>query len=503
MYKIIVGGFHQETNSFNPVITTKESFDRNTVEGEALLSMCNHFSSMGGILTELSSMNVKIVPSIMKYAHSGGPVRWDVIQHTADFIVKTVIKNPDVNGVFLMMHGATQSPNCDDCCGYIIERIREALGPDGVIAIALDLHANVTSKMLDNADVLCAYRQYPHTDMVQTGVRAAKLGLECIEKPMKTVCTEIPMLLPANIYTTMEGPVKETMDYAREKQQKMGIKDFSICIVQPWLDVSECATTVLAVDDDVEKASAFVKDLSYSVFDLRKKVTTLLHTMDESLKIAANNTQPGPCVIADSADSVNAGATGDNAGVLKCILQAYPTLHAAIAIEDALAASKAHELGVGKQEVFNIGGTKDPASCKVESKAYVRTLHDGRLTFESDVMKGAQLSIGKCAVLSIGSVDVLVCEHLIASSDPQLYRCVGLEPRFYDVISVKACTSFRAAYKHFAAKILDTNTSGVASAELLKLPFVRIPRPLFPFDNINEFVPGEKVTITRKGNMHT
>jgi len=43
------------------------------------------------------------------------------------------------------------------------------------IVASLDLHANVTHRMLREADALVSYRTYPHVDMADTGALAAEL----------------------------------------------------------------------------------------------------------------------------------------------------------------------------------------------------------------------------------------------------------------------------------------------------------------------------------------
>ena len=57
----------------------------------------------------------------------------------------------------------------------LIDRIRALVGPQVPIVASLDLHANVTERMLRVADGLVAYRTYPHVDMAQTGAKAAEL----------------------------------------------------------------------------------------------------------------------------------------------------------------------------------------------------------------------------------------------------------------------------------------------------------------------------------------
>ena len=96
----------------------------------------------------------------------------------------------------------------DDVCGDILETIRNIVGTDTIIAVSLDLHANVTRKMVQNADFLCGYHTYPHVDFYDTGTRAARLCLAGIkkERPLYRRYVTIPMIVPASGFTTLDGP---------------------------------------------------------------------------------------------------------------------------------------------------------------------------------------------------------------------------------------------------------------------------------------------------------
>ena len=80
-----------------------------------------------------------------------------------------------LDGVYLDLHGAAVAENADDSEGELIARIRAVVGPKLPIVASLDLHANVTERMLQLSDGLVAYRTYPHIDMAETGARTAFL----------------------------------------------------------------------------------------------------------------------------------------------------------------------------------------------------------------------------------------------------------------------------------------------------------------------------------------
>ena len=60
--------------------------------------------------------------------------------------------------------------------------------PDLPIAISLDMHANVTEKMVSNCDVLTGYHTYPHIDMDATAVRSAELFFKMLRGETNQRC---------------------------------------------------------------------------------------------------------------------------------------------------------------------------------------------------------------------------------------------------------------------------------------------------------------------------
>jgi len=75
---------------------------------------------------------------------------------------------------FLDLHGAGVAECADDAEGELLARVRAVVGPEMIIIATLDLHANVTERMLALTNAMTAYRTYPHVDMRETGVRAGR-----------------------------------------------------------------------------------------------------------------------------------------------------------------------------------------------------------------------------------------------------------------------------------------------------------------------------------------
>ena len=53
--------------------------------------------------------------------------------------------------------------------------MREAIGEDVPLLASLDLHANVSDRMVHESSLLVAYRTYPHVDMAETGGKVVRV----------------------------------------------------------------------------------------------------------------------------------------------------------------------------------------------------------------------------------------------------------------------------------------------------------------------------------------
>ena len=180
--KIVLCEFNQESNSFNPDIAKRDSFEYYGIYlGEDMVAnLKNKPRAIAGMLDVLEERNATAIPACSMYSQSGGRIDHCVLEWFLEKTLLSIKQNAPVDGVFVSLHGATQTTECDDVCGLILEKIRIEAGAHAVISASADLHANVTRKIVKNADFICGFHTYPHTDYYETGVRAAKLAMETL-----------------------------------------------------------------------------------------------------------------------------------------------------------------------------------------------------------------------------------------------------------------------------------------------------------------------------------
>ncbi len=484
--RIFVCEFHQESNAFNPVFATLDDFKCINVyengENKGGAVLC-------GVIDALKAQDAEIIGGLALDSSSGAPLKSGVAEYFIQKTVESLKKAERVDGVIVSLHGATMSEVSDDVCGDILQAVRRAVGDTCLISASFDLHANITEKIMQNADLVCGYQAYPHLDKYQTGNRVAKLLLDRLNgTPLKTVRVAIPMIAPAHAYTTVSGKLLALTERAKAFVNSGKIADYTIFQAQPWLDVEEFASTIVVVAEDETVAKTVAEDLAQEEFSIRHDLLGMpLLSVEAVIDKALKNKSGKPIVLVDSADSPNAGACGDSAFVLQKLLPYKDELRCAVAVRDSKAVKKAFSAGVGAVADFMLGATLAPKLTKpvLLQGARVRSLHDGKYIFYGPQERGSQRNAGKTAVLEIGKILIHVAEEG-ARGDLAFYRSFGIEPEFCDLVSVKACTSFRAGYTAVAEEICNSDTLGAAGGVLNDLPYEKRPIPMFPFEDITE-----------------
>jgi microcystin degradation protein MlrC len=489
--KILITEFRQESNSFNPVLSSLE-FWRQTgeYEGERVRKEFEgQQCAIGGFFKALNEKAplAEVVCGTVMACQSGGVAEQSVMDHYLSKLIPQIKESLPLDGVLISYHGALMTTEYDDPEGEITRRIRVIVGDKTVIAVSSDLHAYISDTLISNTNIILAYLTYPHVDYVETGYRTAALALDAISGKRKpvTAWVPVPMIAPAAAYNTLKGAFKEIIDYGRKLVAEGRLIDFSFYQMQPWLDIPKANSSVVVVADNREQAEKYAKELASLLYskrhDFRIKLTSVKEVIERALKADTAK----PVILVDSADSCNAGATGDNMAVATEILQYGADLRSAVVVNAPDAALKAHQIGVGGEAEFSIGASRDPRSMSVTRQARVKSLHDGVFRQEGPAGRGVVQRIGRSAVLRIGNLDVLVCEWMAGNGDPQLYRAHGIEPTLYDLVVVKASTSFRGAYEKLAGTICEAQTPGAASSDLKSLPFTRLPKDsMYPWADI-------------------
>ena len=477
--RILIGGLKQETATFNPVPTRYSDF--HIVRGMEIIDCLKGTDTeMGGILQVLEACpEHDVVPTFAGRAVSGGPIADDDLDRLIDEMLVGIRKAQPADGVCLVLHGAMASPRDPDPEGRILSEVRSTVGSAPIVA-TIDLHAILTDRMLAAADILVPFHTYPHTDQCRTGKRAAKNLLRLLAGTASptTARVRLPMLVRGDELLTATGLFGEAVRRCRRIEDSPGGLSAGVIIGNPFTDVPDLRSNVIVtMDGDALAARTEASAVAQYMWDNRGAFTAKLTPLQEAIRIASGT--HGLTVFSDGADATASGAPGDSNAILRGLIEQKYTGKALVPIVDRPAVQTAREAGVGAEVSVSLGGTLDPdRHTPVALKTHVKGIWDGQFVYED----GTKETAGLTAVLTSGTITVMVTERPVYVVGRKVFQAFGLDPRDYNLVVVKSPNGFRPHYEDIANRIIAVDVPGAASANLRSLPYERCPRPIFPLD---------------------
>jgi microcystin degradation protein MlrC len=494
--RIAIGGIVQESNSFSPVPGSWLHFPEGLLlRGAALLEeRAGTRTEVGGAIDAAAREGITLVPLLSATTSaSAGPMLGEVFAALRDELIERLRAVLPVDGVLLVLHGALVAEGHDDATGAILRAARAAIGPELPLVATLDLHANLTQAMVDQASALVGYHTAPHIDLYETGERGLRLLAATVGGRARPVAAlrRLPMILPAENGRTTEGPYAEVMARAQQIMASPGMLDASVFSVQPWLDVADAACGVVVYGDgDAALAASYADELAAMFWERRRRFEVTLAPAAATIARALAS-DAHPFVLADSADAPSSGAPGDSTALLELLIAARPARPCLHNIVDAEAAARLFAAGAGAELTLTLGAESGaPFYAPLEVTGRVRLLSDGDFTNKGLGFQGVVFRRGRTAVLDIGQIALVVMERAVIQWDPELYRSLGLEPRDAQIVVVKSPAAFRAAYEPLAAEVVIVDAPGVCSPNLRALPYRAVRRPIFPLDEQTAWAPG-------------
>ena len=485
---IICGQFKQETNRYAPGLSDRKAYqDREYFFGEA--DVRAHFtgtkSELGAFFDELDPKeDCRLVP-VMALNASPGPVTAQSIwEQVTDELLNAIDAQPHVDGILLALHGAMVTEELEDGEGQLLQLLREKVGGDVPIVATLDLHANVTAKMIENATALFPCDYYPHTDFYESGLRAAQTMWKTLNGQINPVMRwkKLDMLFP--FVVTSMGPIVPLLKRAQTLRDTGTLVSASICHGFFHSDIHESGAAVLTIaDGDAGLAQKHADELALGIWNVRDQLERKFYSAEEAVKLAME-APSGPVVLADVADNPGSGATMDSVVLLRQLLDVGATGAALAAICDPEVVQQAKQAGIGSRIAVSLGGKQAPeiTGGPICVEATVEKLTDGCFYNQGPMFHGVQMNYGDCALLRIGGVWVVVCSNHAQPYDMGIFPHCGIDPKEMKMLIVKSAVHFRAHYSTVATQILDVETPALGCMRPQMLSMTHCRRPIYPLD---------------------
>ena len=486
--RIAVAGFEHETNTFAPLRADYEAFAQpknypGLITGEAMIAGLKGLNlPCSGAIEVLKAAGAEIVPILWCMATPSAHVTADAFDRITSQIVDGLVAAGPLDGILLELHGAMVAENADDGEGEILARVRRKLGRDIPIAVPLDLHGNVTPAMIAGADVLDAYRYYPHIDCAATGARTARLLLDMIAKRRKPAKAfrQLDFLIPINGACTDFGPAREIYFEVIPaiEASTPGLLSLSFLPGFPLADFYDVGPSVIAYAETQAVADHAADRLAEAV---RQREAAFLpefyYARDAVAKaLTLSKSATKPVVIADTQDNPGGGGPGDTTGLLRELIAQRATGAVIGAMIDPETADQALAAGAGAVARFAIGGKRNPGDRPVEVEARVVAANQGSWTGSGPMKAGMTVNLGTVALLETLGEGVLiaVASKPAQTVDRSIFVHLGLAPERLPVIVLKSSVHFRADFTPLASHILVGVAPGPVAIDLEPLPFTKL-----------------------------
>lgn len=495
--RVLIAEIIQEVSTFNPAICDTSAFE--FITGDGLLEYHDGRPlEVGGAMSVFREAGFDMVGAFSARAKtSNGLLAADAWNTVSAMFLDAIRNAPPVDGVYFAMHGAMAAQNELDPEGYLLQESRRILGDAMPVVLSLDLHGIVTDRMLQAVNGVTLYHTYPHCDMFDTGVRAARLLTRILNDGIKPVMAmvRIPALVRGDEMITETGLIGGRIRECKAFEATEGGLAAGMFWGNPFTDVPDlCSNSLVITDGDPERAADLAVDLAEKFWADRARMQVPLVSLHEAVEIARSN-PAGTVVMVDAADATSSGASGDSNAILRALVEGGYQGAGLFPIVDEPAVRAAFDAGIGATIDVTLGGTIDPARfTPLPVRATVRMLSDGRFTNES---WGTEWYGGPTAVLEIGRHIVVATSQPVHLFDRSLFLAHGQDPTRFDVVVQKSPHCQPRFFRDWAARMVDVDAPGSTSANLPYLGHTSCRRPMFPMERDAQFEP--EVIIFQRG----
>jgi microcystin degradation protein MlrC len=466
--RVYCATFYNETNTFSPLLTGREDFVPMALAQAGTPSFAAAFAPV-------RELGGEVVGSFNRAAHPGGMILRTAYESLRDELLQDLASRLPVDLVTLNLHGAMVADGYDDCEGDVLAKIRILAGGATPIVASLDPHAHLSAGMLANADVLVAYREYPHTDEAATFSEVVRLGVASALHRIRPCMTASRCGQIAEYHTTQE-PMRSVVADMRAWERLSGVLAVSLIHGFPWGDVSDLGTQSLVItDDDPALGRKLADDLAARIRAVRGRSSNRVFPFEEAL--AQARAAKGPVVVADVSDNPGGGAAGDSTFLLGSLLGG--TESAAFGpLWDPFAVSLARKAGPGSRVSVRLGGkTAVTSGSPIDIEGLVIATSE-RLKTEG--VGGYEVSYGPSASLRVGSLEIVVTTEREQAMSPTMFTKLGIDLHNKQIIVVKSAQHFRALYQPIAREIIYASSPGTLNLDFASLPYRAADRGIWP-----------------------
>lgn len=479
--KLFIGGLITETNTFSPLPTGRANYEETALFfGDATKHPSKWASSALLRWREMAEHHgFDVHEGLFAMAQPAGPTVRSVYDEFSGALIDGVAQaRPDM--VLLSLHGAMIAEHCGDCEGEILRRVRESVGPDVPVGVELDPHCHITDEMVEFADVIITYKEYPHTDIADIAEHLFDLIVRLRAGEIKPVPTVFDCRM-INIWRTTFEPMRSFVSSLRSAEDEGDVLAISFAHGFPWGDVADMGAKLLIYTDNApDTGDAVAARLFDEVWAIRDEAGLPCVSLNDALEKARTTRQEGdtrPAVIADVTDNPGGGAPGDNTDMLHAIILEGVENAALSPLWDPQAVKICFDAGEGAKISLRIGGKCGRASgAPLDLFVTVETLRRD----VTQTLRGVNISMGDCALIKTGGIQIVLNSVRTQTLGLDAFSALGINPLDCDILFVKSMNHFAAEFGPIARALCYVTGAGALPVDFAAIPYVNLVRPMWP-----------------------
>lgn len=483
--RVFTASLATETNTFAPLPTSLASFKEGGYfpAGTHPDQMTFFAGPLWAARQRGRELGWTVIEGLVAGAQPGGTTTRIAYETLRDELLADLRAALPVDLVLLGLHGAMVADGYDDCEGDLLTRVRQIVGPGVVVGAELDPHHHLSTAMVAQADLLIAFKQYPHTDVLDRAFELTDLCAAQVVHRARPLASVVDGEMAVVVHTTRE-PAAGFVQRLQALEGHDGVLSISLTHGFPWGDVADMGTKLL-VYTDARQAGAqalgerLARQLADELIAMREQLDTPWLGIDAAID-AALAAPPGLVVIADSADNPGGGAAGDSTFLLRRLVERGVPGAALGPLWDPQAVRIAFDAGIGATLPMRLGGKTSPmsgdpldASCRV-------------LALQPDMvmtgLAGTAVPLGDCALVDVQGVEVVLISRRSQAMGTDVFTQLGCDLPSRRLVVVKSSQHFRAAFAPLAVQVLYASAPGSVTADLRQLPYLKSRRPKWPID---------------------
>lgn len=458
MKRVFVGSLATETNTFSPLRTDlqdfRDSFYAGPGEHPATPTLCSAVFPVAR--DRARQYGWQVIEGTATWAEPGGLVNartWELLR---DQMLAEIRAALPLDIVLLGLHGAMVADGCLDCEGEILEAVRAIVGPGTIVGATFDPHSHLSAKRTANADLLVAFKEFPHTDFVIAAESLIDLAHRTSVGEVKPEISVFDCRM-IEVLPTSRQPMRGFIDKLKAMEGHDGILSVSVIHGFMAADVPDLGSRLVVITDgDRPKGDRLARELGMELFSFRGRTRPEFLTPALALDKAAE-IDGRPVVIADVWDNPGGGVPGDSTIVLREMIARDLTDAALASIWDPVAVRTCISAGEGATLPLRFGGKMSAAAGEPI---------DAEVTVEKVVRNAVQsfgtsvVPLGDSVTIRVGGLRVVLNTVRSQIFSPDAFANMGIDPTAMKILVVKSTNHFHDAFSRIAADILYAAVDG-------------------------------------------